>query len=77
MTTRKKNPKLKKVWDFDIEPLAGDYLLDGFPIKIDLLRTIALNDGFSELDDFELWFKLKQGEGFLGQIICWNENINY
>ena len=66
-----------KTWNFDIEPLAGDYLLNGFPIPIEKLRTIAMNDGFTDLDDFECWFKLKRGEGFIGQIICFNSQIEY
>ncbi len=69
--------EIKKIYDFYIDPLSGDYVLDGFPVKIDKLKIIATNDGFTELDDFELWFKLKKGEYFYGQIICWNDEIDY
>ena len=65
--------QVKKVWDFDIEPLAGDFLLSGHPVKIEQLREIAMNDGFDNLDDFESWFPRE----FRGQIICWNEEIDY
>lgn len=67
--------QIKKIWDFDIELLAGDYLINGYHIPIDTLRTIANNDGFQQLDDFKCWFPGKSG--FIGQMICWNENISY
>jgi hypothetical protein len=61
-----------KTWDFAIAD-TGDYLLNSKVIPIALLKIIALNDGFDNLDDFELWFpKL-----FSGQVICWNESVNY
>lgn len=66
-----------KTWDFDIDMLGGEYRLNGFEIPIEKLRLIAINDGFTTLDDFELWFNVKRGEGFLGQIICWSPNIDY
>lgn len=47
------------------------------PISIDML---AKNDGLTT-EDFMNWFcknkKSRQGDSFSGQIICWNENINY
>lgn len=69
--------EVKKVFDFVIDMLSGEYLMNGKTIPIETLRQIAINDGFENLDEFELWFDLKRGEGFIGQIICWNENINY
>ncbi len=43
------------------------------------LLQMAKNDGFDNSDDLESW--LLNGKGwdpvFEGQIICWNENINY
>jgi len=68
---------VKKVWDFCIDPLGGEYQSNGNQIPIDVLTQIALNDGFDNLDDFELWFNIKRGHGFRGQIICWDDNINY
>lgn len=67
--------QIKKVWRFAITN--STYFLDGLKLTYSELKTIALNDGFSDLDDFELWFNLKGDETFSGQIICWNENINY
>jgi hypothetical protein len=61
-----------KTWDFELGNM-GNYLLNSKIIPIDLLKIIAKNDGFSELDDFECWFK----NDFDGQVICWNPNINY
>ena len=67
--------EVKKVWDIDITD-------DGF-ISINgalfadrsLLRELAQNDGLV-LDDFAAWFKYP-GTWFDGQIICWNDKIEY
>jgi hypothetical protein len=69
--------QVKKTWDFVID-VSGEYLVNGecIPTSKELL-PIAINDGFKELDDFELWFKLKKGKSFEGQIICWNDKITY
>lgn len=43
------------------------------------IERLAQNDGLS-VQDFLDWFNLhpkKKGETFTGQILCWNENINY
>ena len=69
--------EIKKIWRFDIEPLGGDYLLNGHKLNFDTLKIIAQNDGFTELDDFEPWFNVKRNKGFCGQIICWNDKIEY
>lgn len=66
--------QVKKVWDFGISSITGNYFLNTNLIPIDLLKVIALNDGFEELDDFECWFP---GRGFAGQVICWNDQVNY
>ena len=68
--------QVKKVWDFDIEGtdifLNGkrEAYVEGFDI-----HEIANNDGLT-LEDFLEWFKFTK-KNFNGQIICWNENINY
>lgn len=69
--------EIKKIWNFNIDPFGGEYRMDGYEIPTDKLKLIALNDGFMELDDFELWFNVKPGVGFIGQIICWNKDIEY
>lgn len=46
------------------------------PIEI---NTLAINDGLSMSDFFD-WFNIHpkmKSEGFTGQILCWNSNINY
>lgn len=69
--------EVKKIWKFEADinrvfSLNGKYvdatssICDG--------RTISEKDGLSE-DDFLEWFPL--GKAFSGQIICWNESINY
>lgn len=40
------------------------------------IQDLSVNDGLS-LVDFIDWFMLSRGKVFDGQIICWNENIEY
>jgi hypothetical protein len=75
--------QIKKIWDFDIHGtdryLNGrmEYALvgDGFDCEV-----IAKNNGLT-LADFDDWFTLsptfKRELAFSGQIICWNESIEY
>jgi len=63
---------VKKIWNFSICPFTGDYLLFEEPLKLHQVKEIALNDGL-EVDDFECWFP----KSFSGQIICWNEKLQY
>jgi len=70
--------EVKKVWDFKMEgyhiwinkELYCQYRLS------DKIVALASNDGLS-LKDFWDWFPYKKGKVFDGQIICWNESINY
>lgn len=64
--------EVKKTFAFEITK-DGTYLLNNNPLIIGSLKTVAQNDGL-EIDDFECWFPDKE---FSGQIICWNETINY
>lgn len=62
--------EVKKVWSF----YKDEYkwcMLEQFN-----LESIAFNDGLSVVDFLD-WFTLAPGKTFDGQIICWNENINY
>jgi len=61
---------VRKTWSFEMYGLT--VLVNDKPIHNLMLSEIAKNDGLS-LTDFKAWFKLP----FIGQIICWNENINY
>lgn len=64
--------KIKKV--FDIEINITTVLVNGFPINNLTFREIAENDGL-QFEDFRNWFP--KDKIFTGQIICWNENIEY
>lgn len=66
--------EVKKTFDFHIRK--NDYFINHSPVNYNQLKFVAANDGL-EIDDFECWFNVKKGEVFAGQIICWNENINY
>lgn len=66
--------EVKKTFDFHIRK--HDYFINHSPVNYNQLKVVAANDGLS-VDDFECWFNVKKGEVFAGQIICWNENINY
>lgn len=69
--------EIKKIFNFQI--LKEGYFLNGKQIGYDKLKEIAKNDGLS-VDDFELWFAIHpsvKNNNFAGQILCWNENINY
>lgn len=76
--------EIKKVWRFEIkkvrESIFTQYqaFVDGNRCDIDGKELIQ-NDGLS-YDDFCDWFRLnnhKKDVHFSGQVICWNENINY
>jgi hypothetical protein len=62
--------EVKKVWDFEVyNRHMGISDLSFRHVNVPL---VALNDGL-ELVDFMHWFN----KPFNGQIICWNENIEY
>lgn len=60
-------------WKFEIKD--NLIFIDNNPISIvEYRELIARNDGLT-YQDFKDWFKFPQP--FSGQIICWNENVNY
>ena len=68
--------EILKVWDFEIvahNDFFVDLKIDNQIIGMKTESILAQNDGLSweELID---WFK---NEDFKGQIICWNENVDY
>lgn len=75
--------EIKKIWNIEIAytiqgiKIIGKWDFDGF---IKVANNIASNDGLSEMD-FENWItkspEFKKKGSFIGQIICWNENIGY
>jgi hypothetical protein len=83
--------EVKKTWDFEMDILGvcsiappGEQVIytfeydDKYPDSLD--NEIAKNDGLSP-EDFYFWFSrspdFKRNDGFDGQIICWNDSINY
>lgn len=64
--------EIKQIWDVEFD---GDGCLWIFSDKERgprILHTVAKNDGLS-LEDLMSWFN----KPFTGQVICWNEKINY
>lgn len=66
--------EVKRTWTFEI--LNFGYAVDGAFQSYNELKIIAANDGLT-VDDFECWFNVKKNEVFEGQIICWNDKIEY
>ena len=68
--------EIKKVWDFEIkdELMLIDNKFYCWSSSTALLDKLADNDGLSRVELLD-WFKYPKD--FKGQIICWNENINY
>jgi len=64
--------EVKKTWDFQMDE-RGFYWINGYNTGFDITE-VAKNDGLT-IDDFNFWFR--GSKGFEGQIICWNENIEY
>lgn len=70
--------QVKKVWEVDIEMISCSMIISlpgeriGYRNLIPL-GDVANNDGL-DYRDFMSWFNKTP---FTGQIICWNENINY
>lgn len=69
--------EIKKVWDFEIKE-DGCVFIDGelyaYSSSTDALMVLAHNDGL-ELGDFIAWFKYPKP--FSGQIICWDDSVDY
>ena len=74
--------EVKKVFDVNIEITGGiafSFFIDRKNIPTDEVVRLAKNDGL-EVNDFLNWFAdhpKKKESVFTGQIICWDENINY
>jgi hypothetical protein len=65
--------EVKKVWDIKIID-SSSILINGFDCSPDKLCEVAENDG---LEKWELLKWLKFPAPFTGQIICWNDKIEY
>jgi hypothetical protein len=62
--------EIKKIWKFQVTKTS--YLINGKKVSLKQLTELAANDGLTA-DDLELWFK----KPIKGQIICWNNEIEY
>lgn len=67
--------QIKKVWDFMVD-VEGCFFINqklyAYPNSEHTLQPLAKNDGLEWMDLLN-WFQ----EPMIGQIICWNENIEY
>ncbi len=70
-------PDIELVKAWPVGKLGSTFFLNDKAIPIKTLEEICINDGLSWVD-FHSWFS-KAGikEKWHGQILCWNENINY
>jgi hypothetical protein len=70
--------QVKKVFDFSVvlgSICIGEYMMDGeIESHHETLEQLAMNDGLSK-DELLQWFRYPKD--FTGQIICWNETIEY
>lgn len=66
--------EVKKVWSFSKDLISKNFYLNGIEVQPDSLLEIAKNDGL-EIAELLLWFQYPKP--FNGQIICWNDKINY
>lgn len=70
--------EVKKTWNIKLFQAGSDLHL-GYPAKrtgytnLISIDKAARNDGFDDYMDFVDWFKIP----FVGQIICWNNKIEY
>jgi len=71
--------EIKKIWDLEIDE--ADVWAMGLPgtqikyLDDDQQARIAMNDGLTE-QDLYWWFKGCK-KPFVGQVICWNSNVEY
>jgi hypothetical protein len=77
--------EIKKVWDFEMKPKLFidecEMYINGERINGESFKTLAQNDGLAA-GELLYWFGGSNAmdskrKPFSGQIICWNENINY
>ncbi|MDB5200557.1 MAG: hypothetical protein JWO92_2520 [Chitinophagaceae bacterium] len=73
--------EIKKVWNFEMHEINEQENGYGIYVVINgkeqhLPKQVAINDGLKEKDFYD-WFRVKETKPFMGQVICWNEKINY
>lgn len=69
--------EIKKIFDFEMDE-NGVYSINGKYINEKTYPILAKNDGLNELE-MHAWFmpNFNKPKPFKGQIICWNDKINY
>lgn len=68
--------EVKRVWSIEISEF---WFIDNNIMEHQQVKELAKNDGL-EYADFVSWFKVhpkKKGDVFKGQVICWNDKVNY
>lgn len=72
--------EIKKVWNIEIFNELGCIYIGVRQNKNTFLLLpfgdVAKNDGLT-FQEMLWWFNVKPDKLFTGQIICWNENVNY
>lgn len=77
--------KIKRIYDIEVKSAGGHAAIyvDGwafyqegedYVMGVKNIEALAKNDGLS-VEDLKAWFKWPTP--FTGQIICWDENVNY
>lgn len=85
--------EIKNIWDFECHTEADDRESDWSFIKFldnqftcysneylhEIIKKLALNDGFSDPQDFLNWVQPsnRNSKPLLGQVICWSNKIEY
>lgn len=64
--------QIKQIWDVEFDEDACLWIYSDKEKGAGVLHRVAKNDGLS-LTDLMTWFN----KPFTGQIICWNDKINY
>lgn len=64
--------EVKKIWDVEFDEDGCFWIFSDKERGPRVLHRVAKNDGLTK-DDLIAWFN----KPFTGQIICWNETINY
>ena len=71
---------IKKVWNVEIFLQLGCIYIgirkDENTHELLPFGEVAQNDGLT-FDEMQDWFDVKPGKPFVGQIICWNDSVNY
>ena len=72
--------EIKKIWDVEIfiesDRIHIAHKLTHNTLELFPFNQVAKNDGLT-FKDMKDWFNVKPDKPFIGQIICWNENIEY